>query len=622
MKRNSSICPSGLALAGLLALVGTVFAADTEKPQAPGSKDRITVARLAVEQEKIAPKEVAEIAPGHYFIDFGKAAFAGLELDVTSDKPNQSLVVHLGESLSAPRTVHRTPGGSVRYLTATIPLKEGRQTVKVPLTAKDARLMMSDVGAVMPFRYVEVESAPSRLTAGDVRQLAAHYPFDEQAGQFSCSDPKLNAIWEMCKHTMKATSFGGVFVDGDRERKPYEADAYINQLGWYYCAGDSTLPRYSHEYLILHPTWPTEWIMFSVLMAWEDYRFTGDTRSLKEFYEDLKAKTLLALARPDGLISTVEPPFPKEVGDAIHIKAIRDIVDWPGVERDGCEMKPVNTVVNAFHCLALQRMAALSDALGKPEDAALFRTAYGRALQSFNEKLADPATGLYLDGEGSKHSSLHANMFPLAFGLVPKDRVANVTAFVKSRGMACSVYGAQFLMDALFDNGEATCALGLMTADGNRSWTHMIERVGTTIALEAWDTKFKPNQDWNHAWGAAPADVLPRNVLGVEPLEPGYSKILIQPHPGNLAWAEGRVPTPLGPVAIRFEKKGNAFSLKAGVPPKTTAVVCVPTSDKQSVTESGKPVEQSKGIKFLRMQNGAASYEVGPGSFQFGSVLN
>ena len=27
-------------------------------------------------------------------------------------------------------------------------------------------------------------------------------------------------------------------------------------------------------------------------------------------------------------------------------------------------------------------------------------------------------------------------------------------------------------------------------------------RVGSTITLEAWDNKFKPNQDWNHAWGA------------------------------------------------------------------------------------------------------------------------
>ena len=42
---------------------------------------------------------------------------------------------------------------------------------------------------------------------------------------------------------MKATSFCGLFVDGDRERLPYEADAWINQLGWYATNTDVTVPR-------------------------------------------------------------------------------------------------------------------------------------------------------------------------------------------------------------------------------------------------------------------------------------------------------------------------------------------------------------------------------------------
>ena len=211
-------------------------------------------------------------------------------------------------------------------------------------------------------------------------------------------------------------------------------------------------------------------------------------------------------------------------------------------------------------------------------------------------------------------------MFPLAFGLVPKDRVEKVTAFVKSRGMACSVYGAQFLMDALFDHGEAAYAMSLMTADNDRSWSNMIERVGTTVALDAWDVKYKRNQDWNHAWGAAPAKILPRKVLGVEPLDPGYAKILISPHPGNLAWAEGRVPTPRGPVALRFEMNGKTSSLKVVIPPTTTAVVSVPAGDAHHVTESGMPVAQGSRAKFLRMENGAAIYEVGAGTFRFTSV--
>ena len=45
-------------------------------------------------------------------------------------------------------------------------------------------------------------------------------------------------------------------------------------------------------------------------------------------------------------------------------------------------------------------------------------------------------------------------MFPLAFGLVPETEIPSVTKFIKSRGMACSVYGAQYLMEALYNVGE------------------------------------------------------------------------------------------------------------------------------------------------------------------------
>jgi alpha-L-rhamnosidase len=568
----------------------------------PGSsiEQRTTVKRLPIQQEKVLPVEMVEKAPGCYFVDFGKADFGGLEIEIKKPEAGRKLVVHMGEAVSAPKTVNRKPGGSIRYWTTNVILQAEKQVYVVPLRNADNRLMSKEVGPVMPFRYVEIENAPA-LEKKDVRQVAAFYPFNKAASDFKCSDPKLNAIWEMCKHTMKVTSFGGVFIDGDRERLPYEADAYINQLGWYCCTDDLTLPRYSHEHLILKPTWPTEWIMFSVLMAWEDYCYTGDAASLKEFYGDLKAKTLIALARPDGLISTVEPPFPKEVGEAIHIKKIRDIVDWPGGERDGCEMKPVNTVVNVFHCHALQLMANLAAVMQKSDDEKMFRDAAVKVLKSIEAKLVDPATGLYVDGEVSKHSSLHANMFPLAFGLVPADRLEKVRSFVKSRGMACSVYGAQFLLEALFDGGMAEQAMALMTADNDRSFTHMIDGVGTTVALEAWDSKYKPNLDWNHAWGAAPANILPRKVLGVEPLEPGFAKILIQPRPGKLEWAEGYVPSKAGKISVRFDQDEKRFQLKLEIPSGATARVGVPKGRGGELSLDGKPAKgvESGGFLFL-----------------------
>ena len=51
----------------------------------------------------------------------------------------------------------------------------------------------------------------------------------------------------------------GLYIDGDRERIPYEADALINQLSHYALDTEYSLARNTFEHLMLHPTWPTEW---------------------------------------------------------------------------------------------------------------------------------------------------------------------------------------------------------------------------------------------------------------------------------------------------------------------------------------------------------------------------
>ena len=35
-------------------------------------------------------------------------------------------------------------------------------------------------------------------------------------------------------------------------------------------------------------------------------------------------------------------------------------------------------------------------------------------------------------------------------------------------------------------------------------------RIGSTITTEAWANIYKPNHDWNHAWGAAAANIIVR----------------------------------------------------------------------------------------------------------------
>jgi hypothetical protein len=70
--------------------------------------------------------------------------------------------------------------------------------------------------------------------------------------------------------------------------------------------------------------------------------------------------------------------------------------------------------------------------------------------------------------------------------------------------------------------------------------------------MEAWDMKYKPNSDWNHAWGAAPANIISRCLWGITPAEPGFAKALIVPQMAGLSYSKIRVPTLRGPIEAEY----------------------------------------------------------------------
>ena len=591
--------------------------------------DRYLLQKREVHTQKIIEKE-----KGYYFIDFGKAAFGTAKLTVTSSSKKHTMEIHLGEALKNENSVNRNPEGNIRYRKIKLKLKKGTHTytVTIPPDERNTReraIKMPDyIGEVMPFRYCEITNCPSKLDKSSIRQLAVNYPFNDSATKFTSSSKVLNDVWELCKYSIKATSFCGTYVDGDRERIPYEADAYINQLCHYNVDREFTMARYSHEYLITHPTWPTEWILHSVLMAWADYLYTGNLGSIENYYGDLKAKTLISLAREDGLISTRTGLITEDVLNSIHFGGdLKDIVDWPpgsftkgGTgERDGYVMGKINTVVNAFHFKALSLMSKIADALNKADDAKYFRESAELVKRSINEKLFDFSRKIYVDGEGIEHASLHANMFPLAFDLVPEEHKKSVVEFVKSRGMTCSVYGAQYLLEALYKAGEDEYALWLMTNDSDRSWSHMIYDVGTTITLEAWDWKYKNNLDWNHAWGAAPANIIPRYVMGVQPLEPGFGKIQIKPQVGDLKNGSINLATIRGTIHVDFTTDHETFfKLNVRIPANTTAMVYLPRCGKNDlfVKMDGKKRDGIIDGDFMVI------YDVGSGEHEFVRSVN
>ncbi len=601
--------------------------------------------RQRPDYESVAPVSITAAGPRRTFVDFGKAAFGTLAFSASAPRDGITMTLFLGERRDGD-AVHKEPGTTnIGLARVEMTLEPGLHEYTVALPRHHARYPHSQqlpehLPEVTPFRYAELVAGADEVTLSGIEQRALLYPFDDGAASFASSDERLDRVWELCRHTLEATPFLALYADGNRERMPYEADAYIQQLGHYAVDREYAIARYTNQFLIWNPAWPAEWQMHAVFMAHADWMQTGHIEHLARNYDHLKAKSLLALAREDGLISTRTGLVTPEVLESLHHfedhpQLMDDIVDWPpGAptdeenastyrgstpegERDGYVFADINTVVNAFHHRSLRMMADIAGALGKDgeRDALLAQAREVRA--SFNRKLFDPKRGVYVDGEGVEHASLHANMFPLAFGLVPPEHVPSVVRHIKSRGMACSVYGAQYLLEALYAAGEPEYALSLMTSDSKRSWLNML-RVGSTMTTEAWDELYKPNLTWNHAWGSAPANIVARKIAGIEPAAPGFTRIAIRPQLAGLEHGDLKMPTPRGPVRLAWKSGDDGVSFEVTVPANTRAEILLPPGPPGGViTESEKSLDAAPGVRVLARQGDRLIVEVGGGTYHF-----
>ncbi|HEY8930029.1 MAG TPA: alpha-L-rhamnosidase C-terminal domain-containing protein [Mucilaginibacter sp.] len=556
----------------------------------------------------VAPIKSIRQKNGNWFYDFKKDAFAYLTLNITwapSGSGKDSLALAIGEK-GIGDSIDTKPGGGILYDTYKIALKQGVNDYVLELPRFVPQFPWSQVmplqfPEVIPFRYAEIQAMPG-LVVNKITQKALTVTFNYNASSFSSSDDRLNQIYEMCRYSTIANTFNGDFANSERERMMYEADCYIQQMSHYAIDREFSTARYSTENLIYHASWPTEWINHSVFMAWADYLYTGNTELIEKYYTDLKAKTLMALETPEGLISSRTGLQTKDFLASIHYNGdmLHDIDDWPDAdqgiypngETDNYERKDYNTVVNAFYYRALVLMAKIATATGHDDDAALFTTKAEKVKAKFNEDFFDKTSRIYFDGIGSRHASIQANLFPLAFGLVPEAQKESVVNYIKSKWMACGVYAANYLFEGLYNAEQQNYALQLMTNDSDRGWLNMI-RVGATMTTEAWDLKYDPHDlSWSHAWSASPAHLIPRLIMGIQPAEPGYGKIIIKPQPGDLKWAKMKLPTIHGDILVNLKQDaGYSLSMDTTIPANTTAEIYLPKlGDNYTLTADGKVV--------------------------------
>lgn len=477
--------------------------------------------------ERRKPVVIRELSPSHYLLDFGREAIGCIEL--IGPREGGAVEIRLAEEMF--------DENHVRYQMHTGNCYQERWVFK------PGPQQLSHFG-LRVFRYVEIIDYHDKLTLEKINLLVINAPFDPSDSKMNSSSQDLNRIWELCKYTIQATTMDTYMDCFSRERLAYEADSFITMRSHFAVEGNTLPAKRTLEYLINHPTWPCEWMQMMIPLFYEYFMHTADIPFIRKYFNQLVKQCSYLDLLHEGLVKK----FPLDV-----------IIDWPISCRDNYDMTAsAPTVPNAliYHNLIL--LSKMCDYLQSSEQKSYFDNLAIQVADAINHKLFDQAQGLYIDGLNSTHCSFHANLFALWSGLVPAERVNGVLDFLVSKGMSCSLYGAQFILDTLFSHRRPKEALNLLLSRGDASWLNMID-AGATITPEVWLSNTEYQKSWAHPWGSSPANIIVRYIFGLCPTEPGWRKFSFNPQPSNLKHGKLVLPTPTGKIVATFELKNGVY---------------------------------------------------------------
>ena len=500
------------------------------------------------------PAKIESRGEGVWFYDFGMELAGHTRIRLHGTAGHVLLVRH-GEELNSDGSVRHELRCNCKY------------EDEITLSGREDVAEFYDYRG---FRYIEIHHASVQPEVWvDVR----HYPFDEAASGFDCSEPLLNDIWKMSKLGIQMGS-QDIFVDcPTREKGQYTGDTYMTVLSQLILTGDPALTRKAiRDFQLTQRFDPgmlavapgsfrqelAEWSLLWPVMLHYYYWTTGDKVFTIEMVNTglkMLLEWFVGMEDQNGLLTGMD-----------RKKWV--LVDWPANLRDGYDYEntknDVNTVVNTFYYEMLNCSAGLMSLAGR--DNAAIRSRAERLRTAFIGHLLDPATRLFRDGANSSHQSLHASGFALRFGLVPKEAQPEIIQFMRQKRLACGLYGAHYFIEGLFQVGQHELAYDLLTSHDDHSWAEML-RHGATAPLEAW----APDQKWNtsfcHPAGGTPIYLLVRYVMGLTPAAPGWKTVKVAPQiPAKLERMKVRFPTVAGPISAEYDKvNGYRLTVPEGI---------------------------------------------------------
>ncbi len=415
------------------------------------------------------------------------------------------------------------------------------------------------------YRYVQIDvrTGDDPLTLEDLRGYFTAYPFKPEAA-FESDDPVLSKIWDAGWRTARLCAHETYMDCPYYEQLQYVGDTRIQALISLYVAGDDRLAknaidllgdsqtpegltqsRYPSALPQYIPPFSLYWIGMMHDLWWY--------RSEREFLEPWLPNMREVLAwyqshlTSSGLLGRL-PWWP--------------FVDWADAFRDGVapqESDGQSSALSLEFAMALDQAADLETAFGNSDQARRDRALAREIASAAYRRCWDPDRALLADTPDKSHFSQQGNILGVLSDSIPAAEQRGVIERVlEDRSLTrASYYFRFYLARAMNKTGLADRYIAELGP-----WKSMLDEGLTTFA----ETPGETRSDC-HAWSAHPDFDLLATVAGIESAAPGFAKVTIAPHLGDLHHLTAAVPHPRGLIRVTYERHGDQWTADVSLPP-------------------------------------------------------
>ncbi|MFC4601186.1 family 78 glycoside hydrolase catalytic domain [Cohnella hongkongensis] len=469
---------------------------------------------------------------------------------------------------------------TIRYVA-----KSGRQAYATPVRRGLRYLALNVRGAAAPVKIYGVTFSQS------------NYPVAE-VGRFECSDPLLNDIWEISRHTTKLC-MEDTFVDCPAyEQTFWVGDSRNEALVSNYLYGVQDILKrclrlvpgskdQSPLYVDQVPSgWSSvipNWTFFWAIACKEYYDQTEDRAFAGEMYAHIRF--------------TLEHYLQKIDDNGLFNVKGWNLLDWSPIDQPN---EGVVTHQNLFLARTLRVASEMAELAGDAEGAVQFADASDRLAAAINEHLWCEEEQAYIDcihadGRRSDVRSMQTQVVASLTGVAQGERKRVVDAYLFSAPPHFVQIGSPFMSFFYYEALAKVGGAGVILDDIRRNYGNMI-RHGATTCWEQYpnflENRANPDEltrSHCHAWSAAPAYFLGRETLGVRSLAPGWREVEIAPAPCGLSWARGSVPHPAGgriDVSWTADEAAKRIELSVSYPADVTVRIALPEGFSGEIKET------------------------------------